>query len=313
MRRILLLAFVLAGASACEAPAASETIELTIQNIGPQDQEGDRITAEVAMIGGQCDIGPCVPNPCPNVDDPDDPDIAGQTRCIGMGMQFQCFCPAGQSLVMDEETMTESCAPDEQCEMGTCNGHGVCTEMEGQLSCECDIGYLGTNCTQCDEANGFYPDGFGGCAENVPVCRINGVEQMQAFLAEAEESLGRPPVELAITRLDVDIEESTALVVRSWPAIFDDDANAYVRTYDGFPQPAAHYDVWDASENANFVEGSETLPEIEGDIIIGRQTLKADPEFLTGEFAIGLEGRTPLEVTQPYRFDAVITMDIEAY
>lgn len=313
MRRLLPLLIVLAGASACEAPAATKTIELTIRSIGPQDQNEERITAEVALVGGQCDIGPCLPNPCPNTDDPDEPDLPTQTRCVGMGMQFQCFCPAGQHLETNNETMEESCVPDTGCEQGTCNGHGMCTEMDGQLTCECEIGYLGTNCTQCDEDEGFYDDGFGGCAQDVPVCRIDGAEEFAAFLAEAEETLGRPPVELSVTRIDVDIDESSALVIRSWPAIFDGQANAYFRTYDGFPDEAATFDIWDETENDNFVEGAETLPTIEGDVLIGRQTLKSEPDYLTGRFAVGIEGPTPLQVTQPYGFDAIITMDVEAY
>lgn len=313
MRRYLLLVLVLAGAVACEAPAATETIELTIRSIGPQDQDGDRISAEVALVGGTCDIGPCYPNPCPNMEEGED-DIADQTRCVGMGQQYQCFCPAGQHLeVIDMDTGDQDCLDDEQCGAATCNGHGSCTEEMGMPTCECDEGYLGENCTLCDEDEGYYEDGFGGCAQDVPVCRIAGADEFQAFLAEAENELGRPPVEIAVTRLDMDIDESSALVVRSWPAIFDNDATAYFRTYDGFPDEAAYFDVWNEEDNADFVEGSDTLPEIEGDILIGRQTLKADPQYLTGEFAIGIEGQTPLQVTQPYGFDVLLTLDIEAY
>jgi hypothetical protein len=312
MRRFLPFLALLAFAPACEQPAATETIELTIRGIGPQDQDGDRINAEIALVGGQCDIGPCLPNPCPNLEEGED-DIPAQTRCIGMGSQFQCFCPAGQHLETNDETMESSCVPDTQCEDGTCNGHGICSEMEGQLTCECDEGYLGANCETCDEENGFYDNGFGGCEQDVPVCRIGGADEFEAFLANAEAELGRPPVELAVTRLDVDIDESSALVVRAWPAIFEDEAFAYFRTYDGFPDEAARYDIWTQDENGSFVEGSDTMPTIEGEVLIGRQVLKSDPDYLAGEFAIGLEGTTPLQVTQPYGFDAIITLEIEAY
>ncbi len=312
MRRLLPLLAISVFAVACESPAATETIELTIREIGPADQSGDQISAEIALVGGQCDVGPCLPNPCPDTSE-DEMDLPGQTRCVGMGMQFQCFCPAGQHLETNMETMLEECVPDTQCEQATCNGHGACTEMDGNLMCECDEGYLGANCEQCDEENGFSNDGFGGCAQDVPVCRIGGAAEFASFLADAESELGRPPVELAVTSIKVDIIESSALVVRAWPAIFTDEARAYFRTYDGFPDEAARFEIWSEDENDEFIQGSDTMPTIDGNVLIGRQTLKSDPAYLRGEFAVGIEGTTPLQSTQPYGFDAKITLEVEAY
>ena len=49
----------------------------------------------------------------------------------------------------------EECIPDEECLETTCNGHGECQIIEGEISCNCNTGYMGDQCEFCNGDVGY--------------------------------------------------------------------------------------------------------------------------------------------------------------
>lgn len=111
----------------------------------------------------------------------------GKARCLlAQGTVFHCDCALATSL-----NVGGMCEPDEGCTPTTCAGKGQCNEDDDDVvSCQCSAGSIGENCDPCDEANGFFSDGFGACSDEPEVCRAEqGCEDLAAFLADAEVSL----------------------------------------------------------------------------------------------------------------------------
>ncbi|APR77851.1 Thiamin-phosphate pyrophosphorylase [Minicystis rosea] len=96
---------------------------------------------------GQCTSDPCMPNPCMS---PDRVCVAGDGGSL-------CVCKPGTH---DDGG---ACMPDTTCLPTTCSGHGTCAESDGKTVCTCEPGWSGTACAQCDDVNGYHPDGNGGC------------------------------------------------------------------------------------------------------------------------------------------------------
>ncbi|QDG53173.1 hypothetical protein FIV42_21225 [Persicimonas caeni] len=97
---------------------------------------------------GGCTTDPCLPNPCT------DPN---RTICQADTNGTSCACDPGYHLEDD------ACVPDETCAPDSCSGNGTCDDTGGIISCACDSGYAGDDCSSCDTANGFHDDGQGGC------------------------------------------------------------------------------------------------------------------------------------------------------
>ncbi len=53
--------------------------------------------------------------------------------------------------------------PVSQCQSGTCNHHGTCTDTPTGPMCACDEGWAAPDCAQCDGGAGYHEDGLGGC------------------------------------------------------------------------------------------------------------------------------------------------------
>ena len=121
---------------------------------------------------GGCTNDPCTPNPCkaPN-----------QSVCKASGLQYTCSCNTGYHLD------SNGCIKDEVCQAATCSGKGACSVVKGKTSCKCNTGYIGKDCSQCDKANNYHPDGKGGCTNdpclpnpcktaNKTVCKASGLQ-----------------------------------------------------------------------------------------------------------------------------------------
>jgi hypothetical protein len=93
------------------------------------------------------DLTPCDPSPCTT---------AGSRCIVEMGAAV-CVCEPGTH---DEGG---ACVPDTECTESTCGGHGRCDAIDGVITCACEPGYIGERCEGCDEAEGYVPDGRGGC------------------------------------------------------------------------------------------------------------------------------------------------------
>ncbi len=81
---------------------------------------------------------PCLPeNPCTT---------EHQTRCEETDDgNYECLCDAGYH---DE---SGSCVEDTECDPDTtCSGHGSCVTDDEGFSCDCNQGYWGEHCDQCD-------------------------------------------------------------------------------------------------------------------------------------------------------------------
>ena len=110
-------------------------------------------SADADRPDGDSDTGPsdpCNPNPCsePN-----------RTTCVAEGDLALCRCDPGTHEEDGE------CVEDAECQPTTCNGHGTCHDADGELRCDCDEGYQGAFCQDCDTSAGYYPDGAGGCTD----------------------------------------------------------------------------------------------------------------------------------------------------
>ncbi len=97
---------------------------------------------------GGCTTDECLPNPC------SDPNRSVCDSSTGVA---ECSCDPGYH---DEGG---ACVVDEVCAAGTCNNNGTCTTPGGIIDCQCDSGWTGDRCDSCDSANGYHPDGMGGC------------------------------------------------------------------------------------------------------------------------------------------------------
>lgn len=289
-------------ATGCEVPAADGTVEILIENLSPQDIQSDgRILGVVAgLSGGACAEGPCSPNPCPMVGG-----VEGATACIGMGDVAQCRCPAGTHVEMDEMTMEQSCVQDMECLPNTCNGHGMCSPDSNPPLCMCDPGWTGSRCDQCDGGEGFFPDGLGGCSQMVDVCREGlGTEDFQKIIADAEAELGAPPTELEISGARLEVVPNSALGVRNWQYLWNDEITLYVQTVGNFPQNAGSVAVPPADA---------ALEPLEFDMTITRPVTSQDPLFLSGDFRVGIQGETDRQLTEEFGIDLKLTLDVNAY
>ena len=298
LRIVLLVA--LTALTACEVPAASGTVEVTLTNVSRQDINpyAGLIYAVASVNSGACVDGPCSPNPC--LGDPQ-----GKTACVGQGDVHQCRCPAGMHEFAEEEGATPICVPNTQCSDGnSCNGHGECSEEDGAISCECEPGYIGANCRECDGSAGSFPDGLGGCTSEPQTCRDGaGEEAFRKILADAEAELGLPPTELELSSARMEIS-GTPQGVRSWSYLFDDEVTLFVQTVSGFPSNAAQLDVPSAEAG---------LAPLEFDMNITRATTSADPQFFSGDFRVGLSAPTTRQLTEMFGADIKLLLDFSAY
>jgi hypothetical protein len=296
----LILLLGLVALTGCEVPAADGTVEITIQNLSQRDldTEAGILSALVGVSGGACAEGPCSPNPCSD-------NAQGKTQCLGMGDSSMCLCPAGTH--EDPETM--NCVPDEMCQATTCNNRGQCMQddatMPPTLTCMCQEGYTGPNCTQCDAEANYFPDGLGGCSQMAEVCRDGqGTAAFQSIITAAEEELGRTPSELELTGARLETADVTATPGRNWQYLWNEEITLFMQSVSGFPHNAGVVAV--PPEDA----GWEPL---EFDITVDRPTLSRDQQFLDGAFRVGVRGPTELKATEEFSADLKLTLDFAAY
>lgn len=284
----------------CEVPASSGTVEMTLQNVSTQDIDSQArlISAVAAVNTGACVEGPCSPNPCTG-------DPQGKSACIGQGDMHMCVCPAGQH--EDTEGGTGNCVPDTACTPSTCNraGVGTCSDEGGVLSCECVEGYTDFNCTQCDASFGYFADGLGGCtASPAEICREGqGTGAFRTIIAEAEASLGHRPVELELSSARMEVT-GTPQGVRSWDYLFSGEVTLYVQTVSGFPVNAGTLTIPPTEVG---------LAPLEFDMSITRATTSSDPQFLDGDFRVGISAPTDRQLTEMFGADIKLILDFNAY
>ena len=224
----------------------------------------------------------------------------GRTQCVGQGDASMCVCPAGTS-----DDGTGMCVDDMMCLGSTCNNRGMCTDDGmGLLTCECSLGYTGLRCTGCDTAQGFYPDGLGGCADDVDICREGqGAVEFNAMIAAATEELGHPPNELELNSARIEIEGPPD-GVRAWPFLFEKDITLFFQTVQGFPNEAGYVAV---------PEQDAGLPGLEFEVLIDRPTLGSEEEYFQGLFGVGVRGQTQRTITDTFSADLKITLEFSAY
>lgn len=294
MRRALVIIAALSAAAStgCEEPAATTKLVVQIQGLGPRDVQKGQLLAMV-QVGGSCTLGPCDPNPCTTDE--------GKTRCLAQGTVFRCDCAPGTSL--NAEGL---CVPDEGCTPTYCAGNGQCTEDDmGVPACACTLGYVGPNCDQCDEANGFFSDGFGACSDELEVCRANqGAAGFAAFMAEAEETLGHPANELELTAASMKVVEGSTSAVRSWPYLWADGVSLLLQAED---------------DNALEVGQASTPSQTVGlvpmtfDVSVERPEFTRQPKFFDGNFSFGVTGATDRIGNEPFEADLELTLEFNAY
>lgn len=287
--------------TACEVPAADGTVEIVVQNLSPRDIDSQArvLSAVVGISGGACAEGPCSPNPCIG-------DLQGKEQCIGMGDVHMCQCPAGTHEDMD----TMSCIPDETCMGTTCNNRGQCMQddmtMPPTLTCMCQEGYTGSNCTECDASVFYFPDGLGGCSQMAEVCRDGqGTEAFNAIIDAAETELGHRPNELELTGARVEaVQEPPPLGVRSWDYLWNDEITLFMQPVSGFPTNSGVVEVPPADAG---------LEPLEFDITVDRPTTSRNEQYLDGAFRVGVRGPTDRQLTEEFGIDLKIILDFAAY
>ncbi|MEO1272800.1 MAG: calcium-binding EGF-like domain-containing protein [Myxococcota bacterium] len=90
---------------------------------------------------------PCLPNPCVE---------SNRTQCTATGPEtVVCDCDPGTVEIEGR------CVVPQSCMANSCSGAGVCNDSSGSVVCQCDVGYVGDRCQQCDMAQGYQraPDG----------------------------------------------------------------------------------------------------------------------------------------------------------
>jgi hypothetical protein len=289
MRKFLGLGLI-ALLCACESPAASTTLNVRVSEIGPRDVSNGQLSAMV-QISGTCSQGPCDPNPCTE---------DAKTRCLAQGTVFRCDCPAGTSLTAEGE-----CMPDTGCTPTFCGGNGLCESVEGVPGCNCSVGYTGTNCELCDNAAGFYSDGFGGCTDVFDVCRAGqGIDAWNQMMAEAEETLGHPASEIELVKATLRTVEGEVSGARSWPYLWTDEVQLVFEPTD---EPFIDAGV------AKIPAQAEGLRPLEFDVSIERPTFTRQPKFYSGDFSVGLRGPTERKGSEPFALDTEIVLEFEVY
>lgn len=100
-------------------------------------------------------VSPCQPNPC----------VHG--TCVDLGEQsIRCECELGYSGLLCDDCAedyelndNDECVPIvvDPCSLLDCGAHGTCVvnQQNQSATCDCDTGYLGDLCEQCDELNGY--------------------------------------------------------------------------------------------------------------------------------------------------------------
>jgi len=311
MPRFLLFAvFALTlGVTACESPAATGSTDIVLERVNALDVDPDTsvLTASALMPPDSCSQGPCDPNPCPT-----DPDAPGKTFCRGDGAAATCLCPPGTVEDPSEDSgcaETTVCAKPAANRAGFCHGfEDACVRMDKMASCTaCGEGYMGEHCTICDEENGYIPDGFGNCSNMLRVCRDGqGYEAFQSLVDSAKSSLGHAPTELELTGARMSIVEGKALGVRSWAFLFEEgeQLTLFIQTPNGQPQEAA---------TATVPKATSGLQTVEFDVVLDRPTLTRDPDFLAGNFRVGVHAPSPRAVDDEFSADVRLTLDWAAY
>lgn len=298
-RLLTILVFALA-ALGCENPASSGTIDVTLRNVSAVDVDprGGLLFAVASINTGACVEGPCSPNPC--LDDPQ-----GKTTCRGQGDQYMCVCPAGTH--EDTESGTGACVPDTQCATSTCNRRaaGTCTSEGGVLSCTCEVGFTGPNCTECDASAGSFPDGLGFCTMTPgELCREGqGTEAFRALLAEAEEELGHPPTELELASASMEIT-GMPQGVRAWDYLFRDEVTLVLQSVSGFPLDAG---------TVRIRERQPVTDVLEFDMRLTRADISADPLFQSGDFRVGISGPSDRQLTEMFSADIKLSLRFNTY
>lgn len=287
--------------TACEEPAATTTLEVTLEGVGPKDVARGQLSVLV-QLHGTCASGPCDPNPCLA-----DEEMKGKTRCLGQGEGSQaihkCECPAGSSPDGENEGV---CAPDDGCTPSYCGGNGGCEENDaGIAGCLCSIGYTGTHCELCDETKGFYEDGLGGCTDEFEVCRAGqGGEAWDLFMADAESSLGHAPSELELVSANISIVEGSTEAARSWDYLWTKETLILLEPLDELPVEAATAEVPGTSAG---------LVPFDADVTIGRPVFTREPKFFEGEYSVGLRGKTERNGSEPFSADVLLKLEFNAY
>jgi hypothetical protein len=116
-------------------------------------------------------VSPCEPNPC----------VHG--TCVDLGEQsIRCECETGyagllcgdcaQGYELNED---DECVPIviDPCSLLDCGAHGTCVvnQQSQSATCNCEAGYLGDLCEQCDELNGY--EMIGGACQLDPCFEKN--------------------------------------------------------------------------------------------------------------------------------------------
>jgi hypothetical protein len=117
---------------------------------------GDDVSIDPDGGTDPCEIDPTAPGCAP--DECTAETCTGERReCVLVEGTPTCRCEPGTH---DEGG---TCVPDTECTETSCNGHGLCSVADDAVSCECELGYAGDACGECDEVAGYLPDGMGGC------------------------------------------------------------------------------------------------------------------------------------------------------
>ena len=107
--------------------------------------------------GGTGESGLCTKNKCDwTIDQCTKPNKTVCTWTSETGVV--CLCDDGYY-----EAEDKTCVLEAVCMTSTCSGHGECSVVDHATVCACNDGYLGEDCSACDETGGYHADGMGGC------------------------------------------------------------------------------------------------------------------------------------------------------
>ncbi len=62
----------------------------------------------------------------------------------------------------------DDCTADEECSETSCNNRGDCDDSNGWIACDCETGYAGDYCENCDEAANWHWNGVGDACTTDP-------------------------------------------------------------------------------------------------------------------------------------------------